>query len=255
MRFDWAPLYAELRIWRDEARVLPIWWRDDDAIAQTDALYQLADLAAQTGVPIHVAVIPDRVAPSLPTALAEHPLLIPVVHGWRHISHAPEGHKNAEFGHPRVGGTEQLRSALTNMRNLFGADLIDLFVPPWNRIAPNFTNDLAALGYSGLSTYGARKQRIVAPNLTQINTHIDPIFWRGDRGLVDPTTLIDGIVATLKDRREGHADAAEPLGLLTHHLVHTPDVWAFSADVIRVLLDGGAVPADIRGALADTAKI
>jgi len=46
---------------------------------------------------------------------------------------------------------------------------------------------------------------------------------------------------------------AEPLGLLTHHLVHTEEVWEFSRDVLYILLDGGANPADI-GALIQAGR-
>ncbi len=87
----------------------------------------------------------------------------------------------------------------------------------------------------------------------QVNTHVDPIFWRGDRGLVDPETLIADLVTTLQERRMEQADRDEPLGLLTHHLVHTEGVWAFTRDVIAVLLDEGAVPADI-GALLQAGR-
>ena len=85
--------------------------------------------------------------------------------------------------------------------------------------------------------------------LPQINTHIDPIFWRGHRGLVDPDEIIANLVTTLRDRREGRTDVTEPLGLLTHHLVHTEAVWDFSRDVMQVMLEGGARPADLRAIL------
>ncbi|MEP1765647.1 MAG: polysaccharide deacetylase family protein [Sulfitobacter sp.] len=246
MKIDWSPLESELRLWRSQALSLPIWWRDDDAISRTDALDQLASLAAQTQMPIHIAVIPDHITPSLRPLLAQHPLLVPVVHGWRHVSHAPDGQKNAEFGHTRPDGGPELKRAMDEMDRHFGADLIKMFVPPWNRISDDLVSKLSTLGYSSLSTYGPRKQVFAAPKLIQINTHIDPIFWRGDRGLCDPELLISGITTTLKDRREGRTDATEPLGLLTHHLVHTADIWSFSADLMLVLLEGGAVPADIR---------
>lgn len=248
MRIDWSPLKAELAIWRRENLCLPIWWRDDDAVADTPELQRLAHLAQDIGLPVHIAVIPDLIEPSLPQVVETMPQLVPVVHGWRHISHAPEGAKNAEFGHPRKGAEGELRSGMRRLHTRFGARLLPMFVPPWNRMDPTYFAILADAGYCGLSTYGPRESQ-KNEGLQRVNTHVDPIFWRGDRGLVPPETLVTELAKTLCDRREGRSDISEPLGLLTHHLVHTEDVWAFSADLARLLLDGGAVPADLRAIL------
>lgn len=248
MSIDWSPLTTELAQWRRENLSLPFWWRDDDAVADTPALARLARLAQDIGLPVHIAVIPDLIEASLPPLVNSTPALIPVVHGWRHISHAPDGAKNAEFGQPRVGADTELRNGLRRLHRDFGARLLPLFVPPWNRMDPVYFPVLAAAGYRAISAYGPRESAM-AEGLYRINTHIDPIFWRGDRGLVPTDTLITGIVCTLRDRREGRSDITEPLGLLTHHLVHTEAVWDFSADVCRVLLDGGSVPADLHAIL------
>ncbi|KIN71176.1 polysaccharide deacetylase family protein [Sulfitobacter guttiformis] len=253
MKIDWSPLTAELALCRRAGLPVPLWWRDDDAVAATAALDLLSDLAATTGVNVHVAVIPERIAPSLAPAFASRPALVPVIHGWRHISHAPEGAKNAEFGHQREGAFAELKLAYKRLDHEFGARLVPLFVPPWNRMAAEFHPALVSAKYCGLSTFGPRPTVTLVKGLVQINTHIDPIFWRGHRGLVDPEVLVAEITATLRDRRTGQTDSTEPLGLLTHHLVHSAEVWDFTADVLRVLLDAGAVPADI-GALVQTGR-
>jgi len=94
------------------------------------------------------------------------------------------------------------------------------------------------LGYRILSTATPRNAIWAAPGLEQINTHLDPIDWRGSRGLVPPEDLIAQTVNLMRDRREGHADNSEPFGVLTHHLVHDPDIWAFTQDMLPRLLDG-----------------
>ncbi|GIT87619.1 hypothetical protein ROBYS_26350 [Roseobacter sp. OBYS 0001] len=43
----------------------------------------------------------------------------------------------------------------------------------------------------------------------------------------------------------GQSDASEPLGYLTHHLVHTADVWDFTQQFVSELLDAGALPQPI----------
>ena len=249
MKIDWSPLMSELALWRSDNLRLPLWWRDDVAVADTAALTRLTRLAQDSGLPVHIAVIPDLLEPSLPPAFDSAPSLIPVVHGWRHLSHAPQGAKNAESGHPRPPAAEELRAGIDRLHHAFGPPLMPLFVPPWNRIDPAYLPVLVDAGYRAVSTYGPRKTAMPTDGLHQINTHIDPIFWRGDRGLVPPDILVNGIVDTLRDRREGRSDKTEPLGLLTHHLVHTEDVWRFSGDLCRVLLDGGAVAADLRALL------
>ena len=243
MTVGFAPLRRELALWRAERRALPLWWRDDDAISDTPALRQLVALSQELSLDVHIAVIPAAADATLPPAVAECPTLIPMVHGWAHHSHAPTGSKNAEFGHPRAEAAGEIRDGLARLTALFGPRLMSFFVPPWNRIATEFSTDLAAAGYTGLSTYGARAQRWAAPGLVQINTHIDPIDWRGTRGLVPPERVLDGLVKTLQRRRQGLEDATEPLGYLTHHLVHDTDIWTFSHALLSELLTGGATAA------------
>lgn len=244
MKIDWTPLTDELALWRSAGLALPIWWRDDDAVADTPALARLVALAEEIDMDVHLAIIPDLIEPSLAPA-TDSARVVPVVHGWRHVSHAPQGAKNAEFGHLRPSSALELTQGLAHLRGQFGTRSLPLFVPPWNRISAECVALLPAAGYRGLSTYGARGSSWAANGVTQLNTHLDPIFWRGHRGLVDPDVLLNGLAATLRDRREGRTDVQEPLGLLTHHLVHTDEVWRFCGDVLRVLLDAGAHPAHV----------
>lgn len=246
MTVDWHPLTTELALWRAEGRHLPLWWRDDDAVTPTPALDRLTRLAEDLALPVHLAVIPKLASADLPRFTAEHDAVIPLVHGWQHISHAPEGAKNAEFGHPRPDALPEAAAALARMQALFQDQVLPVFVPPWNRLHDSLLPGLAQAGYVGVSTYLPRKSRLATGGLVQINTHIDPIHWRGGRGLVAPQDLVAGIVGLLKDRRSGNADATEPLGFLTHHLVHNADVWQFTETCLKTLLDHGATPANLR---------
>ncbi|MFT6091229.1 polysaccharide deacetylase family protein [Sulfitobacter sp.] len=248
MRIDWTPLTAELSLWRAEQRLLPIWWRDDDAIEPTPALDRLTEMAEALHLPVHLAVIPKHAQDTLPLFCTDHDLIVPLVHGWQHISHAPEGQKKAEFGHPRDTALADAECALQRMNDLFADRFLPVFVPPWNRLDPALLPQLAPLGYTAVSTYLPRKSKWAAPGLAQINTHIDPIFWRGGRGIVPPDDLIAHIVQLLQDRRQGITDATEPMGFLTHHLVHTQDIWDFTQSCLATLLDGGATPANLAAA-------
>lgn len=233
MSVDWSPLEHELRQWR--GRRLPLWWRDDDAVAPTDALEQLVALARSSGLPVHVAVIPSRMQADLtlpPDAT------VPVVHGWAHDNHAPVGQKKCEFGtnRPLDERLDEARRGLARMRTAM--PVAPMFVPPWNRMGDDMNDGLAEAGYMMVSGFTPRRSAMAAPGLMRINTHLDPIHWRGDRGLVPPDRLIAQLVSDLADRRDGRRDRDEPYGLLTHHLVHDTAIWDFTRDLIRRLMDG-----------------
>lgn len=240
MKIDWSPVLAEQALWRAAGLVLPVWWRDDDAVAPNAALETLIGVSDAVGLPVHLAVIPKFATKGLAARVAGAGCLIPVVHGWAHLNHEPAGRKKAEFGSTRAS-QDALRDAsqgLTRLTDLFGAGMPRMFVPPWNRIAPEVVAGLALLGFDAVSTYGPRGAQMPEPGLTQINTHLDPIDWKGSRGLSDPTGLVLRLAGLMADRRCGLADNLEPLGLLTHHLVHDAEVWDFTGQVLRVLLAG-----------------
>lgn len=245
MSAAWQLLDTELRHWRAAGLALPIWWRDDDAIAVTPALYRLTELAQEIDVPCHLAVIPKLVTKNLVAHRAETPLIVPLVHGFAHENHAPKGEKKAEFGHTRPDLEIEAAMGLQQMESLFGASYLPCFVPPWNRIAPTLVNELAGMGFTCLSTFTSRTARLAAPGLVQINTHVDPINWRAGGGIVDVDVLIERLVALLEDRRSGRTDCSEPLGILTHHLVQDEDTWRFVYRCLKTLLDGGATPVNL----------
>lgn len=241
---DWRPLQEELALWQAQGLTLPLWWRDDDAITHTPQLEMLVDLSGTVGLPVHLAVIPRDADAALVDYVADRPAFIPVVHGWAHQNHAPADEKKSEFRlhRPMEQIAQDAGNGLSRLYHLFGDRLRPMFVPPWNRIAPEVAADLSALGYRVLSTATPRGTPLAAPNLAQVNTHLDPIDWRGSRGLITPDILISQTVTLLRDRRKGHTDKAEPFGVLTHHLVHDAEIWAFTRDLLLRFLDG---PTDI----------
>ena len=236
----WRPLDAELAEWAAARLSLPMWWRDDDAVTDTPALRRLAALGDATGLPIHLAVIPARADSALAALVARNPQLIPMVHGWSHANHAAAGEKKAEFGaqRPLAARLDDASRGLARLDALFGPRLMPAFVPPWNRIAPDLVAALPGAGFRILSCFSPRAQARTAEGLVQINTHIDPIDWHGTRGLIDQAALIDRIATVLRTRRLGQADRREPLGLLTHHIVHDAALWSFCAQLVDRLMAG-----------------
>lgn len=239
---DWSGLDRELEHWQESGLTLPLWWRDDDAMSQSSELDKLAELSTSLDLPVHLAVIPQGATPDLARFVAGNPQLIPVVHGWAHQNHAPAGEKKAEFGahRPLEELLDDAERGLTALQEMFGSSLRPMFVPPWNRVSPEMLTWLAGAGYTAVSTFTPRKAAKPAPGLLRVNTHLDPIDWKGGRRLLPPDQLTAQVARQLRDRRLGDTDNTEPYGLLTHHLVHDEAVWSFTAALAKRLLDGPA---------------
>ena len=240
MKIDWNPLDTEFALWRQAGLVLPVWWRDDDAITDTPALQRLAALSARYDFPVHIAIIPANAQTALADAIKNNARFVAVVHGWAHENHAPPGDKKSEFGSDRP---VELRlkdagRAMAALAHVLGRPPVPVFVPPWNRIAPDMFTGLADLGYAALSTFTPRVSEYAAPGLRFINTHLDPIDWRTTRSLADPNGLVAQIARQLADRRQGQADNDEPYGILTHHLVHNDAIWGFAEELIARFVAG-----------------
>lgn len=244
MTGNWSPLKRELEEWQTQGLTLPLWWRDDDATSVTEPLGQLEAASRRHDLPVHLAIIPKDVAPSLVDTIATTDCLLPIVHGWAHENHAPASEKKSEFGssRPVEAALQDAEEGLVKLKQALGGALRPMFVPPWNRISPELLPWMAGLGFAALSSYGPRNKLMAAPGLQQINTHIDPIDWKGSRSLLDEDMLINQITKQLEARRAGDTDRHEPMGLLTHHLVHDAAVWNFCDRILDMLLSGPATP-------------
>jgi predicted glycosyltransferase len=233
--------HEALRRAEDAGVRLEVWWRDDDAVAATPALERLLGLARRHGLPLALAAIPARVQGSLAPRLGEAPGTAVLVHGLAHANHAPLGARKAEFGphRPLDAMTAELADALRLAIATFGPLALPVLAPPWNRIAPALVPALPGLGYAGLSTFGPRPAERPAPGLLQINSHIDPIDWRGDRGLRDRERLEAEFAEAIAARIAGLTD--EPIGLLTHHGAHDEAIWSFCEHVLERLSRSPAV--------------
>jgi hypothetical protein len=153
-----------------------------------------------------------------------------------HANHAPAGDKKAEFGcdRPLSHLTDDAREGLRLARSHFGDLLVPVFVPPWNRIAPELVEHLPRIGYRGLSTFGKRRQPEAAGGIVQVNTHLDPIAWHEGRSLRKPHALLAELARAVMAQTERDG-VPEPIGLLTHHLVHDDAIWLFCEELLRRL--------------------
>jgi hypothetical protein len=234
---DWSPLDLALDRARDRGCPIRFWWRDDDAVADTPQLDRLLGLARRYEAGVGLAIIPEKIEASLAARLADEPKAFALVHGWNHTDHAPASEKKAEFGahRPLDIMVAQAEQALHVAREHLGARLLPVFVPPWNRISRELIPHLPLLGFGGLSTFTDRVAACPAEGIVQINTHMDPINWHGTRSLVDPAQIVASLVSVIERRVSGDADRNEPIGFLTHHLVHDDVIWALCERLIAHL--------------------
>jgi predicted glycosyltransferase len=226
---DWSSLDRALSRARERDCPIGFWWRDDDASAHTPELDRLLGLAHRHKAGVALAAIPQRLERSLADRLDGEETAFVLVHGSSHANHAPPGEKKAEFGghRPVDAMAMEAAAALKMARDLLGSKLLPVFVPPWNRIAPSLMPCLPSSGYDAVSTFRDRPASNPAQGLIQINTHIDPIDWRGTRSLAEPEEIVSILAGAVERRVEGVADKSEPIGFLTHHLVHDEAIWSF----------------------------
>ncbi len=236
----WRNLNEELDAWAAAGRSATLWWRDDDAVEPSPELGRLLALASRRALPLALAVIPARASEALAQWLAAHgarPALLQ--HGYAHQNYARKGDKKAELGAQRPANVvlEELARGWGRMTALFGETWAPVLVPPHNRIAEAVVQGLAELGFQGLSTHGPRATAEPAPGLAQVNTHLDIMHWPDPRGFLGEAESLEILVARLRARRLGEADAAEPTGLLTHHPAHDEAAWAFLEALLERLAE------------------
>jgi len=230
---EWNDLSRELDAWCAENRRATFWWRDDDAVCQTAALERLLDTSHETQTPVAVAVIPGEMDTELVGYLDNREDIEVLQHGFKHINHAPPPSKASEFGperdpQTRLNELSKGRKLLSKFRRL-----LPVLVPPWNRIDESLLRFLPEIGISGISTFAPRAADEV-PGLTRVNTHVDIVNWRHGRKFLGIADTLECVVDHLRARRAGSADPDEATGLLTHHLVHDEQGWAFLVEFLSL---------------------
>ncbi len=211
-------LLDELKRREDEGAPVQFWLRDDDAVMPSQALDRFIALTKKTTVPANLAVIPADTGIELASHLKHAPHISVSVHGWAHTNHAPDSEKKQELGNHRdtTDIVAQLKAGFTALSDFYADQFVPLLVPPWNRIAKEVVEELPAIGFQALSTFGREKP---AP-IRMINTHVDLIDWKGTRGGRPTDELVADFVKTIKHTQT-------PIGFLTHHLVHDEAAWDF----------------------------
>jgi hypothetical protein len=224
----WPELAAALDAIAEDGKAIRVWWRDDDAGRDHPKLDRLLDLALRRGLPVALAVVPAWLEAEAQARIAASPHVSVLQHGFAHRNHAPAGAKSCELGRREIALIEaELAQGRAMLVDAFGASFLAVLVPPWNRIDRKLVGRLTACGFCGLTTCGGRAAADAAPGVLQVNTHLDPIDWRGERLFVGEVAALERLIAVL--------DPDEPIGILSHHLAMDEPGWQFLDQLLGVL--------------------
>ena len=224
----WPELAAALDAIAEDGKAIRVWWRDDDAGRDHPKLDRLLELALRRGLPVALAVVPAWLEDAAQARIAASPHASVLQHGFAHRNHARCGTKSCELGGREIGMIlAELEQGRATLVDAFGASFLAVLVPPWNRIDPQLIGRLTACGFCGLSTFGRREAPEAAAGLAQVNTHLDPIDWRGERLFVGEVAALERLIAVL--------DPDEPIGILSHHLAMDEPGWRFLDQLLGVL--------------------
>lgn len=256
----WARLDQALTRLHAAGHQLPLWWRDDDAVKATPQLDQLLNLAQRYHLPLALAVVPGMAETSLVQRLdhlsTDGPEVVILQHGWKHQNHADSGAKKCEYPASRDPEVclAELSQGQTRLKTLFGSQFLPVLVPPWNRFASSLIPSLSAHGFTGISggPSGFPGSSGGVASLLQAHTTLDPVDWASRRnpashgtGLRPLTAILDDLITPLETTLAPQPPAPpfpqtaappismpqvpflQPLGILTHHLIHDDALWSF----------------------------
>ncbi len=218
------------------------WWRDDDAITQTSHLQTLFTVSQQQQTPLYLACIPALCDDSLALVVSHQNGLTRVLHhGHQHTNHATGSEKKCEYPASRSIDTvyQELISDHSLMVKRFHQHYRSVFVPPWNRMDPRFFSALDKAGFTGLSTLGQQfteqaflANNVLVPNVLVTNVHLDIIDWKAAR-FAGKENCINLLQKQIKQWQQ--AKANYPIGIMSHHLVHTDEHNDFLAELFECL--------------------
>lgn len=214
-------LNHELAIWRRAWHVPVMWWRDDDTREPTWQLDRLLDVRRE--LPLMLAVIPDVDLHPLANRLGAAENVEVAQHGIDHLNKLAPGGPRSEF---LASATQQeISSAVAAGRaRLVAAGLPPVtFVPPWNE--PN-DKLITAISEAKYDSYSIGIKGQARGGLKHIGAQVDILRWKGKPHFKGRRRVFDALRKQLEDRRQRGA-FDEPLGILTHHLVHDDAAWTF----------------------------
>ena len=214
-------LNHELAIWRRAWHVPVLWWRDDDCREPTWQLDKL--LQTRRDLPLALAVIPDVDLHPLANRLGADQGITIAQHGVDHDNKLPPGGPRSEF--PLNASQAAINASVAAGRaRLVAAGIPPLiFVPPWNEASDRLIEAISSAHYDAYSVGITGRPR---DGLGHLGAQVDILRWKGKPHFRGRRRVFDALRKQLELRRQMNA-FEEPVGLLTHHLVHDHQAWRF----------------------------
>lgn len=236
----WNELSIELELWHAAGKTPELWWRDDDAVVDTESLRRLSKLSKTARIPLFLAVIPEGADVSLGDVFSDNANIYALQHGYSHTNHAPVDQRKMELGDHRQHDIirKELVSGQRRLQELLADRFYPVLVPPWNRISTGLVEVLSDDGFTGISSLNPRNNRLNS-GIIEVNVHVDLIDWK-QRCFAGDESVLRQLVSHLQAKRDSTADATEPTGIMTHHLAHDNHCWDFLQRLFE-FLDGSGV--------------
>jgi hypothetical protein len=222
-------LINALEEWQAEARVIDIFFRDDDVDEDVDSLRPLLDLFLTLQTPVNLEVIPGLLTDAAIRMLRQCPPSLVELnqHGWRHVNHEREGRK-CEFGASRSyeQQLEDIADGQRRMNEAFGDGWSPVFTPPWNRCAEVTFRALDQLGYAALSK-SHDEHPATGHKFREISITLDLNRWKGDPAMKSPESIIGELVTQMYE--------LDTIGIMLHHKVMDSTAFSLLERLIETL--------------------
>jgi len=230
MSFIRLRLDHELARWHEAGRVPRFWWRDDDAREPTAALDRLLRLA--NGLPVALAVIPDKPLQRLASHLANVSNVTVGQHGIDHVNRRAEGQPSGEF--PLGMSVSVMANSIAYGRQrMMNSGLAPAFYsPPWNQVDDALPEAVAFAGFERFSAWNSAQ--IKAGGMLRLDTHVDLLRWKGGAQFRGRSRFLADLLDQLVRRRRANMMTL-PIGILTHHLDHDEAAWAFLGEFLQMV--------------------
>jgi hypothetical protein len=219
----WWRLGLELGRWRRAGQRPVLWWRDDDAREVTPQFRRLLVHVTRADLPLCLAVIPEGLDPELCAVVAPYVRIAVLQHGVTHLNAAGAFPSEFAFTDEPKKVAQRLAEGWSRLDGF--ARRLPVYVPPWNTLTPNVMAALAQSGHRRVSAWNGLAQ----PG--RVDAHLDLLRWRGGPRFAGREPILGRLTALLEWRRRRRL-WDEPIGLLTHHLVHDEAAWRFLDELL-----------------------
>ena len=219
----------EKKKWQNFHHDILFFLRDDDAYDVNEKWCYFADAVEET--PVLLGIVPFWLKDNFAEYCHHNSWIQPAMHGAYHKRSS--FYKKCEFSPESCYHEvyETLQKALLHWHS-YQLKTPCFYIPPWNRMSEKFYPILQGLGFKKISKYHKVGTHSKAHHALQsMHTEIDIIDWRNEKKFIGTETFWEQATKAAAFRRENEI-FHHPIGILTHHGVHTKAINAFLKNLI-----------------------